>query len=1263
VVSSGDDTIGVGDGGNAQVDGTFTNTSTGLVSVWGQHYGTGVLANGPFANDGLVDVIAAHAVGVYAEFSFVNNGEIIATDRIGAHGSLGVEIAPSLNIPSDGPTVTFVNTGTIEGDRSIYVAVNAQSPPFAPFVNLENSGVLIGSVELSAGNDTVVNSGSIDGAVWLGEGYNLFNGAGGQLTGAVYAGPGVNIIQLGKGGQTFYADPRGGTDKVTGGPGNDFIAIDSGANVINGGGGFNTLSFENSPGPLTVDLAAGKATGMGADTIANVQCVIGGNHGNTLIAAASGSELIAGTGRDILIGGTGDDTLVAGAGGDKVSGGGGKDTFVFQAGDHTLTITDFDAGSDDDILKIYGYSRAKTITQVGANTVIALSASDSIVLENTSAAGLDLAAVEYESGSFQSPQGVGAAPRLGSTSIDFTNTFSVYAGEHLTLRPRKSDFGFFDNGYDASPAGESPTGSFVNFGSLLSFYNSGSVSVLGPAGKYLVFGFYCDSRSLPGGVFDNKAGARFSVAGGDVTGFIAADNSTAFDNAGLFSVSAEDGGEGIDLWDPSFQFVNSGQMLVTSATSYANGVDLHNGARSFTNSGIIEATGATGAIGVKTYGAGYSDTINSGTIIATAPAGANIGVEFEVRGVSPRATLTNYGLISAAGGVAVEMASAEQILVAKSGSTFVGKVEGAGGALDLEEGASLGAIDGISGFGSVSFAPGASWVFNGYNTISGGLGVGGGTVVVNGTISDSGVGAAAVQFTSGTDLLTLASDSTLIGGAIGDGADSTLEFRDLSAAVTLTGTAGVVSGQTRASFSNFGALEIGTDSNIALTNPATIAASETLIDLGTLSASGALTSAGTLDLDGTLSLTAGLDVTGGTTSFDAGARLAVADIVISGGAVTVAEGLDFAQKWIQSSGALTIASGEKLTLSGASNDFEGLISGAGALVFAGGADVLKNLDLTVAKTEVEAGTTELSGAITNASAIAITTADMIIAGAGATLSGAGTIALSNFAASEITGATPGAALTNVSNKITGAGLLGGGKMVLINLAGGTIDANQTTALTLDTGSKSITNAGLIEDVGAGGMLIESAINNTGTLYAAAGTLSVMGPVSGTGKVVIAGGVAEFVSTLANDVAFSGNSTGQLELVHSLGYGGTISGFSRTGANSLDLGDIAYDKGTTLATFSGTAKSGILTITDGTHTAKITLIGNYTNSTFTTSSDGHGGTIIVDPANAAASSPTPLVPFINAMAGFSGENGAGATFARNVEANEPLLAGPPHLAAT
>ncbi len=151
------------------------------------------------------------------------------------------------------------------------------------------------------------------------------------------------------------------------------------------------------------------------------------------------------------------------------------------------------------------------------------------------------------------------------------------------------------------------------------------------------------------------------------------------------------------------------------------------------------------------------------------------------------------------------------------------------------------------------------------------------------------------------------------------------------------------------------------------------------------------------------------------------------------------------------------------------------------------------------------------------------------------------------------------------------------------------------------------------------------------------------------------------------------STGTLELAHSLTYAGAISGFSKTGTNFLDLADIAFISGTTKATFSGTTTSGVLTVTDGTHTSKITLTGNYTTSTFVVATDGHGGTLIHDPAKAPAASPTPpaasppvspwwhgpapLVPFIGAMAGFGARQRSGFRGRRPALECRPFASGP------
>ena len=101
------------------------------------------------------------------------------------------------------------------------------------------------------------------------------------------------------------------------------------------------------------------------------------------------------------------------------------------------------------------------------------------------------------------------------------------------------------------------------------------------------------------------------------------------------------------------------------------------------------------------------------------------------------------------------------------------------------------------------------------------------------------------------------------------------------------------------------------------------------------------------------------------------------------------------------------------------------------------------------------------------------------------------------------------------------------------------------------------------------------------------------------------------------------------LARSQTYTASISGFSKNGKTSLDLADIGFVNSAE-ATFSGTTKSGVLTVTDGTHTAHINLKGNYLSSTFVASSDGRGGVVVADPKPRAAA--TPAHRFIAAMAG-------------------------------
>jgi hypothetical protein len=129
-------------------------------------------------------------------------------------------------------------------------------------------------------------------------------------------------------------------------------------------------------------------------------------------------------------------------------------------------------------------------------------------------------------------------------------------------------------------------------------------------------------------------------------------------------------------------------------------------------------------------------------------------------------------------------------------------------------------------------------------------------------------------------------------------------------------------------------------------------------------------------------------------------------------------------------------------------------------------------------------------------------------------------------------------------------------------------------------------------------------------------------------VINAGATLELASAYPGTVTFA-STTGTLKLDNSASFAGTVAGMA--GSDTLDLADINFAT-TGTASFSGTSTGGTLTVTDGSHTANIALTGNYLSSTWTLSSDGNGGTFVVDPpATSPVLSPSgPAAPVTNAL---------------------------------
>ncbi len=116
---------------------------------------------------------------------------------------------------------------------------------------------------------------------------------------------------------------------------------------------------------------------------------------------------------------------------------------------------------------------------------------------------------------------------------------------------------------------------------------------------------------------------------------------------------------------------------------------------------------------------------------------------------------------------------------------------------------------------------------------------------------------------------------------------------------------------------------------------------------------------------------------------------------------------------------------------------------------------------------------------------------------------------------------------------------------------------------------------------------------------------------------IANGASFEIASASEDAVTFGGATGTLQLDQSQSFVGTVAGFGNQ--DRIDFGDIAYGADTTLEYTANSSNTlGVLNLSDGVHTASITLLGQYSAASFAIASDGHGGTMLTEPALAAQS---------------------------------------------
>ena len=160
----------------------------------------------------------------------------------------------------------------------------------------------------------------------------------------------------------------GGNDVLRGGGGNDLLI---------GGPGTDRTDHSNAGAGVSVDLAAGTATGQGADTLESIEGAIG---------SASADVLAGDEGNNRLSGGGGDDRLVGRGGNDTLDGGDGSDTADFASSGGGVVV-DLVAGSargdgSDSLRSVENVTgsayRDTLLGDAGANTLDGLGGGDII---------------------------------------------------------------------------------------------------------------------------------------------------------------------------------------------------------------------------------------------------------------------------------------------------------------------------------------------------------------------------------------------------------------------------------------------------------------------------------------------------------------------------------------------------------------------------------------------------------------------------------------------------------------------------------------------------------------------------------------------------------------------------------------------------------------------------------------------------------------------------------------------------------------------
>jgi autotransporter passenger strand-loop-strand repeat protein len=280
--------------------------------------------------------------------------------------------------------------------------------------------------------------------------------------------------------------------------------------------------------------------------------------------------------------------------------------------------------------------------------------------------------------------------------------------------------------------------------------------------------------------------------------------------------------------------------------------------------------------------------------------------------------------------------------------------------------------------------------------------------------------------------------------------------------------------------------------------------------------------------------------------------------------------------------------------------------------------------LMVSAGQTYSGITVLSGGIETVLSGGTASGTIVDSGGTETVSGGGkdvgtTISGKQYVYGTATSATIGAG----GNQYVEAG--GAASATIVHSGGRQIVSSggvASGATVTHDGNQSVFSGGVARGtvLSGGAEIVSAGGTASGTIVDSGGAERVYGRASGG---TINGGLVEVASGGTASGAVTFVSGGTLQLDAGAGFTGRIKGFGTPDLlDRIDLRGIAFGSGTTRS-FSEAAgnTSGTLTVTSGTHTVHLTLLGLYTTNNFKLATDTHGGTLVTDPPAATGLSLT------------------------------------------